>query len=438
MSYGIRDLTTGPIYSQLIRLAMPIMATNFVQMAYTLTDMAWVGRLGSEEVAAIGGVGIVMWLTSSFSFLTKIASEISIAQSIGAKRPEKAIAYASHSVTIALILGVLIALLLIAGADQIVAFLKLEPHISAMAASYLRIVASALPFFYLTNTFAGVYNGAGRSTIPFYLITTGLVFNMVLDPLFILGFGMGTDGAGIATFISQLLVMLLFIWQMKRKNGILNRFPYFVRLKKEYVIRILKLGAPIAIMNCLFAMISFYIARIASVYGGHLGVMSQATGSQIEGITWNTSNGFSTALSTFVAQNQSAGKTVRAAKAYRYTLLTLLSLGVMVTGAFMVYGKEIFGWFVPEEAARIAGGEYLFIVAFCQLFMMLESTTLGMWNGYGKTIPPAIISITLNSARIPLALWLASIYGINGVWIAITASAILKGIISPLWWKFRR
>ena len=439
---GVHDLTSGSIYKQLLRLTMPIMAANFIQMAYTLTDMAWIGRIGSEEVTAVGAVGVLMWLTSSFALLTKVGAEIGIAQSIGSQRLDKARLYASHTVMISLFLSVFFGLLLIMGSDLIISFFRLEKHISVMATSYLNIVSIALPAFYLSFTFAGIYNGSGRSIIPFYLIGFGLISNMLLDPLFIFGIGnikgWGVKGAAVATVLSQGLVVLLFIWQMKRKNGILNRFPYFVKLKKTYVFHIFKLGTPIAVMNCLFAAIGFYMARIASVYGGHLGVMSQTTGAQIEGISWTSSSSFSTALGTFVAQNQAAGKIRRTQKAYKYVLLTLLALGVVVTLAFYFYGTEIFGLFVPEADARKAGGEYLQIMAWCQIFMMLENTTLGMWNGYGKTIPPAVISVTLNVARIPLALFLAPIFGVNGVWIAITVSAILKGIISSALWALRK
>lgn len=75
---GIKDLTKGSIYKQLIRLAVPIMATGFIQMAYTLTDMAWVGRLGSRELAAVDAVGIIIWITSSLVLLGKTAAEITI------------------------------------------------------------------------------------------------------------------------------------------------------------------------------------------------------------------------------------------------------------------------------------------------------------------------------------------------------------------------
>jgi Na+-driven multidrug efflux pump len=138
-----------------------------------------------------------------------------------------------------------------------------------------------------------------------------------------------------------------------------------------------------------------------------------------------------------VAQNFAAGKIDRAHKAYKYTLMLLLSLGIVVTFSFLLFGKDIFSLFVSEANAQNAGANYLYIVAYSQVFMMLEITTMGIWNGYGKTLPPAMISIGFNLARIPLALGLASIYGINGVWIAITSSAIIKGIISPIWFGLR-
>ena len=82
---GTKNLTEGPIKKQLFNLALPIMGTSFIQMAYSITDMAWVGRLGSEAVAAVGAVGILTWMTSSISYLNKVGSEVSVAQSIGAQ-----------------------------------------------------------------------------------------------------------------------------------------------------------------------------------------------------------------------------------------------------------------------------------------------------------------------------------------------------------------
>ena len=104
--HGAKNLTQGPINRQLFGLAMPIMATSFIQMAYSLTDMAWVGRLGSEAVAAVGAVGILTWMSGSIALLNKVGSEVSVGQSIGAQNREDARAFASHNISIALLIAV--------------------------------------------------------------------------------------------------------------------------------------------------------------------------------------------------------------------------------------------------------------------------------------------------------------------------------------------
>jgi putative MATE family efflux protein len=437
--HGIRDLTEGNIFKQLITQALPIMATGFVQMGYTITDMAWLGRLGSREMAAVGGMGIILWFIESIALLTKVGAEINIARSIGLKDYERARSFASHTITLASVTGVLAAFALFAFANPIISLFRFDAGLTDMARDYLLICCLAQPAVFLFFTFSGIYNGVGRTSVPFYFLAAGLVCNMLLCPLFIFGIKgylvWEVKGAGIATVTSQWIVALLFIWKTKQKNAILDRFPFFVKLRRNYTQSIVRMGLPVAAMNCLFSTINYYMAGIASVWGGHLGVMSQTTGSQIEGVTWYTASGFSTALSTITAQNYARNKLKRAIQAYQYTLIVLLSLGFLTSCAFLFAGKELFGLFVIEEQAQSAGTEYLFVMGFCQLFMMLEISTAGLWNGFGKTVYPAAVSIAFNLLRIPLALLLTPRFGINGVWMAIAISSGIKGIISPVWWQ---
>lgn len=434
----IRDLTQGSITTQLLHLAMPLMAIGFIQMGYNLIDLIWIGRLGSKSSAAVGTIGMLMWMMNSVALISKVSAEITIGQSIGAKMLDKASIYASHTTTIALLFGLFFTILFFIFPETIISFFKLSPEISLEAKDYLLIVSLGLPFMFLTLNFSGIYVGAGKSQIPFYFNASGLLLNIILDPLLIFGLGpiptMGTRGAALATLISMILVLLLFINHLKRKKGPLSGFPFLTRLRRSYTINILKLGLPVAAMNVFFSFINMNLARIASIHGGHLGVASQTTGGQIEGVTWNTSQGFATALGSFVAQNYAAQRMHRAQKAFISTLQIMGVIGLFVTIAFIFFGEDIFSIFIPEEAAYKAGGEYLAIMGVSQLFMMLELTTQGMFNGIGRTTPPAIISITFNLIRIPLAIILASSMGVTGVWWAISISTILKGTILPLWY----
>src|SRR5690606_16408741 len=126
-------------------------------------DILWVGKLGSKSVAAVGSIGMLMWMMNSVALISKVSAEISIGQSIGARRPELASVYASHTTTIALGLGLLFGLFFCLFPHFYVSFYNLESGISFEAAGYLRIIALGLPAIFLILNFSGIYIGSGRS-----------------------------------------------------------------------------------------------------------------------------------------------------------------------------------------------------------------------------------------------------------------------------------
>ncbi|MGM9760627.1 MAG: MATE family efflux transporter [Parabacteroides sp.] len=436
---GTKNLTEGPITRLLFGLAMPIMGTSFIQMAYSLTDMAWVGRLGSESVAAIGAVGILTWMTNSISLLTGVGSQVSVGQCIGARQTEEARSFASHNLTIALLIALIWGTLLFSLAHPILTLFNLEASIVDEAAHYLRIVATAFPFVFLAMACTGIHNAAGLSKIPFYISGTGLLLNMLLDPLFILYFGWGTAGAAWATWLSQATVVALFVYQMKVRNRVLGGFPFWTRLQMRQTRQIFRLGTPVALLNAFFAVINLLMGRTASTYGGHIGLTALTAGGQVEALAWNTSQGFSTALSTFTAQNYAAGCKERVISAYHTTLKMCAGMGLFCTILFVFYGCELFSLIVPEPEAYKAGGLFLRIDGYTLLLMMMEITMQGLFYGTGRTLPPAVISVTFNTLRIPMAIVLAANgLGVAGVWWAISLSSGLKGIASFIWFQVLR
>jgi len=436
---GIKNLTEGHIFKQLFNLAMPIMATSFIQMAYSLINMAWVGRIGSEAVAAIGTVGILSWMSASISLLNKVGSEVSVGQAIGVKDEVAAKKFASHNITIALIISICWGALLFIFAHPIIGIYELNSQISANAVVYLRIIAAAMPFIFLSTAFTGIYNAAGRSKVPFYISGSGLIINIILDPIFVFVFKWGTTGAALATWISQAFVFALFIFQLKGKKDILGGFQLFTKLQRSYTLRIIKLGLPAATLNTLFAFVNMFLCRLASEQGGHIGLMTLTMGGQIEAITWNTSQGFSSALGAFISQNYAAGMHDRVLKSYKATLWMTSIFGSFCTLLFVFFGQEIFSVFVPELPAILAGGIYLRISGYSQLFMMMEITTQGLFYGTGRTLPPAIISITCNYLRIPLAIVFTSMgMGVVGIWWAISGTSIAKGVFATMWFAIIR
>lgn len=444
---GTINLTKGPIKQQLFKLAGPTMATSFIQMAYSLTDMAWVGRLGSEAATVVGTVGIYVWMATALSLLCKIGSEVGVGQAVGAENSKDARRFSSHNFMISLTISIVWGIIFFSFAPHFIHLFHLDGAgvhhgpISNNAINFLRIISCGFPFVFLAATFTGMYNAVGRSKMPLYISGFGLFLNIILDPLFIYGFELGTDGAGYATVLSQSIVVILFIYNLKKKNPIFKDFKFFSKFRKKYTYRILKLGSPVAIFNILFAIVNLFLTSLATEKGGYLGAMTLTTGALIEGITWNTAQGFSTALGAFIAQNYAAKQYDRVQKAWFITLRLTFIFGICTTALFVFFGNEVFSLFVPgEPEAFQAGGLYLKISGFSQIFMMLEITNQGIFYGTGRTMPPAIVSIFFNYSRIPIALILTGAWsiggfslGVAGIWWAVSITSICKGTSLTLW-----
>ncbi|SPY34733.1 Staphylococcal virulence regulator protein A [Porphyromonas cangingivalis] len=428
-------LTEGSIPKHLFKLALPILGTSFVQMLYNFTDMAWLGRLNSEAIAAVGAASVFMWLASSISLINKVGSEVTVAHAIGKRDEGSGLHFANHNLHLSLIIGLLLGGIYLLFGSPLLNFYELEPHIHKGALNYLRITSLGLPFVFSCGALTGIYNAAGHSKIPFVISTIGLVLNMILDPLFIYVFSMGLEGAGVATIIAQGVVCLLFIIQIRYKDRLFGGVSFFSKLSWDTCYTIFKIGVPVALFNSLFAFINMYLGRLASLAGGHIGVLTLTTGGQLEAISWNTAQGFATALSTFISQNYGAKKISRLLDAYKFTLRMTVIFGLASTMLYVFGGEALFSIIVPDPIAFKAGGIYLKISGYSQLFMILEITSQGFFYGIRKTVPPAIISIGGNLLRIPACLIALEYYpSVETIWWVISLSTILKGTIAMIWY----
>lgn len=430
------DLTEGSITKKMIRLALPIMGTSFLQTAYNITDMFWIGRVGTKAVAAVGTAGYFTWLANAFIMISKVGAEVKVAQNLGKRDMHSLKNYISTALQLNIVLGILYTLAVFFLRGPLIDYFKLgDANVISMADTYLSIICIGLPAYFINPVFTAIFNGAGNSSTPLKINTLGLIFNMVFDPLLIYGAGpikpMGVAGAAIATILAQLLVTVCFIIRIIRGREEYLRFKVFDKVKLSYYSSIIRLGIPVAFQSGLFTVFSMIIGRIIAEWGSEaIGI--QKIGSQIEAISWMTANGLSTALSAFTGQNFGAGKKKRVIKGYGYTMAIASIVGIVATGILMIFGEALFSAFVPSDPAAISMGKaYMFILGYSQLFMCIEITTSGAFNGLGRTLIPSIISIVFTGLRIPAALLLSGELGLglDGVWWSISGSSIVKGIL---------
>ncbi|MCR0202139.1 MATE family efflux transporter [[Clostridium] innocuum] len=431
------NLLEGNILPALSALALPIMATSLIQMAYNLIDMIWIGKIGVSAVASVGAAGMFMWLSNGLVTLAKMGGQIKVGHALGAQKKEDAASYAQSSIQMGIVFAIGFGILSIVFADEMIGFFQLNSaQVIQDAKLYLMITCGLVIFSFMNQIFTGILTAMGNSRTSFIATGIGLVLNIVLDPLFIIGFGaippMGVAGAAIATVLAQLVVMLLFLYTILRDTVLFSNVHILHSYSSQHTMEIFRIGLPSAVQSMLFSGISMVIARLIAGWGD-AAVAVQKVGSQIESISWMTAEGYAAALNSFVAQNHGAKNTDRIREGYRLSMIVMLSWGVFCSLVLIVFPQLIFQVFIQEAEVLPMGVDYLRILGVSQLFMCMEITTAGAFSGLGKTLPPSIVSITLTGARIPMAILLGRWLGLNGVWWAITISSIGKGIVLLGW-----
>lgn len=435
----IKDLTTGAITGVIIRLASPLIAASFVQMAYTMTDMLWLGHLGSEHVAAVGAAFFFVWMSNSVSYCTKSGAEVLVSQSLGSKDTQRAVRFADHAVRLSFLLAIAYSLVILIAAPQLLSFFDMSQSIRQEGADYLYYIIPGMIFGILNNTFSGIIYGMGNSKIPFRILIVGLIINIILDPLLIYGIGifpeLGVRGAAMATSLSQGVVFLLFLRNLFAQEGFLKGFKMRFRWEPDILRLIVRIGLPVTVQNALFAFISMVLTAMTAQFG-HIAVAVTSLGGQLEAISWMTSDGFCTALGSFTGQNYGAGLWKRIRQGYYVSFFIAGTIGLVAGLLFLFQGEFIFRLFLSEPESIALGAIFLFIEGFSQFFMVSERVSAGGFNGLGKTHIPAIIGITFNALRIPAA-WIL-VYtldmGLSGIWWAISASSIIKGVLLSFWY----
>ena len=434
------DLTSGPILKNLAELALPIMVSSMLGTAYSIMDMAWIGLLGSKAVAGVGVGGMYVWLSQGLASLPRMGGQVNVAQACGRKDYEQARSYAACSLQITALLGILFAAVCIIFIHPLLGFFNLtDTETYAAAKSYTLITCGLILFSYLNLTLTGLSTAQGDSRTPLLANFIGLAGNMILDPLLILGVGpfprLEISGAAIATVSSQILVfivMVLRIHYSRLEPDVLQHLSLLSFFSKDYYKRVFKIGVPTAVQGSIYCFISMVLTRMVSDYGA-AAIATQRVGGQIESVSWNTADGFASALNAFIAQNYGARKKSRIRKGYSLSFRVLAVWGLLVTAAFVLLPRPIAELFFHEKEALDTAVNYLVIIGFSEVFMSIELMTVGALSGLGRTRLSSTISVVLTGARIPLALILTHAgMGLNGVWWALTISSIVKGVVFTL------
>ncbi|MCL2488954.1 MAG: MATE family efflux transporter [Oscillospiraceae bacterium] len=431
-----RDLTQGGIFGTLLRLALPIAGSHLMQMTYNLTDMFWMGRIGSDALAATGMAGLFLWLSVGLMLIGKVGTDIGVSQARGRGDVGLAFRYARTGLYMGTVLGLLYGSFMFFLREPLVGLFNFqEQHVADDMATYMSIMAMGIPFVYISAAIGGSFGASGNTKTPFIINCIGLAVNMILSPVFIFVLGLGIRGAAITSVMAQTGVAITMLLAVTKSKGRpFERYPILGRFETALSAQIFKWTIPIFLESTLFCLLTMITSRFEVAFGAGAVAISRV-GTQVESLTWLVGAGFGTAVTVFVGQNYGAGKEERITKGVRYAAWMMTGWGLLVTAILALGGGLILRIFLPDPELRSLGITFMRILAVCQIPACLEGVFGNAFKGKGRTIPPSVCSITSNFIRVPLAYLLSKTsLGLAGIWIAISFTACLRGVWVAIWY----
>lgn len=422
------DLTEGKVLKVITALSLPIMGSSLLQFTYNLVDMLWVGGLGSDAVASVGSSSFYIGLGYSINALVVIGTSIKVAHGIGAKDDNQVKKYINAGIFINILMGLIFGLVLIFMGKEFIGFLNIKNTVVERDAYYYLALNGPILFFTFFNVlFARISGSFGNNKLAFKINALGLIINIILDPICIYTFKFGVLGAAIATLIANII---MFVTYLAKSSGILN-FNFKAGIDKNKIIEIIRLGFPMAIQRILFTIINIILARIVASFGSEA-IAGQRIGLEIESVMYMVIGGLNGAVSSFTGQNFGAKKFNRIKEGYNEAIKIGVMYSLIIALVFLFLNKPLIRIFIREENTIMIAAAYLQVVAFSQIFSMLEMVSNGLFTGIGKPNIPATISVVFTALRIPMSLVLVKPFGVNGIWISIALSSVLKGITAYL------
>ena len=427
------DLTKGDVLKVLVALALPIIGSSLLQFTYNLVDMLLVGGLGSNAVASIGSSSFFIGLGYSINAFVVIGTGIKVAHSIGKKDNKAVDEYISSGIILNLIVGIVYSLILILFGKNFIGFLNIgNPEVERDGYIYLAINAPILFFSFFNTLFIRIFNSFGINKSSLIISSIGVVINLILDPIMIYALNLGVTGAAIGTLIANFVMFIFFINKLRS----LYRFNFKIKLNYIKLKEIAVLGLPMSFQRILFTLVNILLARIIGSFGADA-IAAQKIGLQIESVVYMVVGGLNGAISGFVGQNFGAKKYSRINNGYNTAIGIGIVYALFVSLVFIVTPEILVKLFIREDNTILIASDYLRIIGYSQIFVTIEMISNGVFTGFGVPKIPAFISIIFTSLRIPLALILIRFYGVNGVWLGISISSVLKGTIAYLIYKFK-
>ena len=405
------DMVNGALLPKVFRFALPLMLSGILQFFFNAADIIVVGRFtGKEALAAVGSTSSLTNLLITVFVGLSVGTNVLVAKYIGAKDDRKVSEAVHTSILISFICGAVMILVGLFFTKPLLTLMGTPSDVLNQAALYMRIYFLSIPAVMLYNFGSAILRAVGDTKRPLYYLTAAGIINVVCNLFFVIVLHWGVAGVAIATAISQIISALLVLSCLMRTHGIYKVEWGKLKIHKEMLIDIIKIGLPAGLQGIVFSISNVLIQSSINSFGS-VAMAGNAAASSLEGFIWISMNAYYQANLSFTSQN------IGAKKYSRIKRITIISVGIVtVIGAILgitsnIFGTELLVIYNSDPDVIAFGLNRLKFVGLLSFIGGSADTLGGSMRGLGYSILPTVIALSANC--IFRIIWVLTIFKMN-------------------------
>ena len=387
------DMTSGPLLGKILAFSFPLMCSGVLQLLFNAADIIVVGRYaGHTALAAVGSTSSLINLLVNLFVGLSVSANVLIARSYGAGRMEAVHKGVHTAMLTALVGGIALIFVGLAASRPMLSLMGTPDDVIDQAALYLRIYFVGAPSLLVYNFGAAILRAVGDTRRPLYFLTLAGVLNVILNLIFVIVFSMGVAGVALATILSQTLSAWLIVLCLMHNTGAFQLVLQELRIDKEQLQEILRIGVPAGIQGMVFSLSNVVIQSSVNSFGSAV-MAGNTAASNIEGFVYTCMNAVSQTSMSFVSQNVGARRFARVDQVVLRCMLLSAGVGILLGNSAYLLGRWLLGIYTPEPQV-ITYGLYRMSVVCTTYFLCGWMDCLACSvRGLGSSMLPMIVSI---------------------------------------------
>lgn len=385
------DMTTGKLFPNILRFAVPLMATGVLQLLFSTADMIVVGSfVGQTEFSAVGSTASLVTLIVNFFIGLSMGAGIAMSNAYGAKNDEEGARIMSTSVPLAIISGAIITVFGLIFCKQMLELMDTPENCMPHAEEYLNIYFCGAIFNLLYNFGAAILRATGDTVRPLIFLAGAGLLNVVVNIITVLVFDMGVAGVAYATIASQAVSCVLVVIALVRNKGFVKLEVKKIKIYGKTLKRILMLGVPSGLQNSLFALSNVIIQKTINGFG-EVTIAGNTAARELEGFVYTMMNAVANTAVTAVGQNYGANNFDRIKKSVTQCVFTAAGVGVVGGGIILLFHDFFIGLYTKNPMAEeVAFNRMILFLGTYFLCGIMDVLNCSM-RGIGSSVLPMVI-----------------------------------------------